>query len=142
MGKIDSFGSFINKAAVNFFPLACLFELTYRCNLSCKHCYVVSKKTKELSKLEVFAILRQLKDMRCLNLIFSGGEILTRKDFFAIAAYARKLNFNIILYTNGTLIDAKTADKIREMMASGEFLGEGFYPYFNEMMSKWSNKNS
>ena len=30
-----------------------------------------------------------------------------------------------------------TADKIREMMASGEFLGDWFYPYFNEMIEKW-----
>jgi len=37
-----------------------------------------------------------------------------------------------------------TADKIREMMATGneqratgEFLSEWFYPYFDEMMEKW-----
>jgi hypothetical protein len=30
-----------------------------------------------------------------------------------------------------------TADKIREMMAAGEFLDEWFYPYFDEMMEKW-----
>jgi hypothetical protein len=29
-----------------------------------------------------------------------------------------------------------TADKIREMMTSGEFLSEWFYPYFDEMMAK------
>lgn len=30
-----------------------------------------------------------------------------------------------------------TADKIREMMEAGEFLGKQFYPYFDEMMDKW-----
>jgi len=30
-----------------------------------------------------------------------------------------------------------TADKIREMMATDEFLSERFYPYFDEMMEKW-----
>ena len=30
-----------------------------------------------------------------------------------------------------------TADKIREMMAAGDFLDEWFYPYFDEMMEKW-----
>ncbi len=115
MGKADSYGVFLKKAADNFFPLVCLFELTFHCNLSCKHCYIVRKKTKELSRSEVFDILTQLKDMRCFNLVFSGGEIFTRKDFFDIASYARKLNFNIILYTNGTLIDKKIADRIREL---------------------------
>jgi hypothetical protein len=32
-----------------------------------------------------------------------------------------------------------TADKIREMMATGEFLSEWFYPYFEDMMEKWGN---
>ena len=31
-----------------------------------------------------------------------------------------------------------TADKIREMMATDEFLSEWFYPYFDEMVGKWS----
>lgn len=30
-----------------------------------------------------------------------------------------------------------TAEKIREMMAAGEFLGKRFYPYFDEMVEKW-----
>jgi len=31
-----------------------------------------------------------------------------------------------------------SADKIREMITSGEFLSEWFYPYLNEMLEKWS----
>jgi 8-oxo-dGTP diphosphatase len=30
-----------------------------------------------------------------------------------------------------------TTDKIREMMAAGEFLSEWFYPYFEEMAERW-----
>ena len=30
-----------------------------------------------------------------------------------------------------------SADKIREMMAAGEFVSEWFYPYFDEMVEKW-----
>lgn len=33
-----------------------------------------------------------------------------------------------------------TADKIREMMAAGEFLSERFYLYFDEMAEKWRAK--
>ena len=115
MDKISSYGIILKKVATNFVPLTCLFELTFNCNLSCKHCYVVRRKTEELSTMEVFNILEQLKNAGCLNLVFSGGEIFTRKDFFEIAAYARKLNFAINLYTNGTLIDDKVADKIRKL---------------------------
>ena len=30
-----------------------------------------------------------------------------------------------------------TADKIRDMMAAGEFLSEWFYPYFDDMVERW-----
>ena len=40
----------------------------------------------------------------------------------------------------GETCEAKwaTTDEIREMMKSGDFLGEYFYPYFEEMVEKWS----
>lgn len=44
-----------------------------------------------------------------------------------------------VRFQEGETCDAMwvTADKIREMMAAGEFLSEGFYPYFDEMMERW-----
>lgn len=35
-----------------------------------------------------------------------------------------------------------TADQIREMMKTGEFLSEWFYPYFDEMVEKWGRRNN
>ncbi|HOJ12546.1 MAG TPA: hypothetical protein PK733_18430 [Clostridiales bacterium] len=44
-----------------------------------------------------------------------------------------------VRFQEGETCDAMWAstDKIREMMASGEFLSEWFYPYFEEMVEKW-----
>jgi len=44
-----------------------------------------------------------------------------------------------VAYDGSEVCDAMwaTADKIREMMSSGEFLSEWFYPYLNEMFEKW-----
>lgn len=44
-----------------------------------------------------------------------------------------------IRFQEGETCDARwaSADEIREMMASGEFLSEWFYPYFDEMAEKW-----
>lgn len=44
-----------------------------------------------------------------------------------------------VRFQEGETCDAMwaTADKIREMMATGEFLSEWFYPYFDEMVEKW-----
>lgn len=99
----------------NFIPLHCLFELTYRCNLNCVHCYIVKNKKRELNKWKIFSILEQLKKANCIYLTLSGGEIFIRKDFFEIAEYARKLNFALRLFTNGTLITEEIVDKIKKL---------------------------
>jgi len=51
-------------------------------------------------------------------------------------------SINDICFQEGETCDAMwaTADKIREMMATGEFLSEWFYPYFDEMAEKWGSK--
>ncbi|MBU4342944.1 MAG: radical SAM protein [Candidatus Omnitrophica bacterium] len=105
----------IKKTAKKLIPIHCLFELTYNCNLSCVHCYVIKNEKKELNEREAFDILKQLKDAGCLYLTLSGGEIFVRKDFFEIAGYARKLNFALRLFTNGTLVNGKVADKIKAL---------------------------
>jgi radical SAM protein with 4Fe4S-binding SPASM domain len=95
------------------------WELTYRCNLRCTHCYVVkpgdpgfSAPGPELSTEECKDIIDQLAEENVLNIGFSGGEPLTRPDFFEIARYARSRRFAIRILTNGTLITPEIADKI------------------------------
>lgn len=104
----------LKKAKKKIIPLHSLIELTYKCNLRCVHCYVVKDYSKEeIDTTEIFSVLRQLKKLGCLYLTLSGGEILMRPDFFEIARYARKLNFGLRLFSNGTLIDEENADKIK-----------------------------
>jgi radical SAM protein with 4Fe4S-binding SPASM domain len=100
----------------NYIPISCLFELTYRCNLRCLHCYISKSKMQELTLQRIFAVLAQLKAAGCLFLALSGGEIFLRKDFFAIANRARDLNFALRLLTNATLIDESIAKKIKPLL--------------------------
>ncbi|MBM3252292.1 MAG: radical SAM protein [Candidatus Omnitrophica bacterium] len=103
-----------NSAKNKGFPLRVMFELTYRCNFFCRHCYVPLhyRKYKELKTKEIFSILEQLKDIGCFYLGFTGGEPFVRKDIFKILHHAKKLGFEIIIYTNGSLIDRKSADEL------------------------------
>lgn len=108
-----------DKAANNTIPLAVHFDLTYRCNLDCIHCYIseeyrkptlsdkkelVNENRKELETKEIFNILDQLKDAGTLFLTFSGGEIFLRSDILEILRYARDKRFSFSLLTNGTLL--------------------------------------
>lgn len=94
-----------------------MFELTYRCNFSCKHCYVPLsyQKGKELKTKEIFLILDQLADMGCFYLGFTGGEPFVRKDALDIFRYAKKKGFEVIIYSNGSLIDEKISEELSHL---------------------------
>ena len=80
------------------------FDLTYRCNERCIHCYLDHDDHGELTTAEVKGMLDQLAAAGTLFLIFSGGELLLRKDFFELLAYARALAFDVKLKTNAILL--------------------------------------
>jgi len=115
----DNFWQRIHQSAkVKGFPVRVMFELTYRCNFKCKHCYVPHEYQRsygELKTKEIFAILEQLKEAGCFYLGFTGGEPFMRKDALDIFRYAKKCGFEIIIYSNGSLIDAKTARVLGEL---------------------------
>ena len=93
-----------------------LLEVTGACNLRCGHCYRNGGNIgKDLSRREISGLLHELADMGCLYLILTGGEILERADFFSIAREARELGFALSLFTNGTLIDRRTARRIADL---------------------------
>jgi len=96
------------------------WELTYRCNEKCMHCYldVFSPNAVvpgELTTTECFRVIDQLAEMGTLNLTLSGGEILVRRDWFEIAEYARIKRFLLRLFTNGILIKPAVADRIASL---------------------------
>lgn len=95
-----------------------IWNLIRRCNLSCKHCYSISGDVDfpgELSFAQVCDVMDDLKQFRVPVLILSGGEPLMRRDIFDISARAKSLGFYVGLSSNGTLIDAATADRIRAL---------------------------
>jgi AdoMet-dependent heme synthase len=96
-------------------PLSVQFDLTYRCNERCVHCYLDHDDHGELTTAEVKSVLDQLASAGTLFLIFSGGELLLRKDLFEILDYARALGFDIKLKTNAILLGEREADRIRDL---------------------------
>ena len=101
------------------FPLKAMFEVTYRCNFQCIHCYVVrDKEKKELPTGEVKAVLDELRSNGCFHIGFTGGEPLMREDIFEILDYAKSGGFRISLLTNGFLINKKIAGRIASLGTS------------------------
>ena len=94
-------------------PLAVQFDLTYRCNERCVHCYLDHDDHGELSYEEIDRVLTEMAAAGVFNLTLSGGEPLLRADFFPIVERARALAFNVKLKTNGILIRKAEAARLR-----------------------------
>src|SRR5712672_3938440 len=85
-------------------PLSVHFDLTYRCNERCVHCYLDHEDHGEMTSSEIKGVLDQLAEAGVFFLTFSGGEVFLRRDFFEILEYARRLQFNVKVKTNAVMI--------------------------------------
>jgi len=104
------------------------WELTYRCNERCVHCYNpgaahlpnenVARNTNELSTEQVFNTLEKIAAGGVFILTLSGGEIMLRKDFYEIVAFARKLGMAVNIYTNGLRLDEESLAKLASLWPS------------------------
>ncbi len=99
-------------------PFEIVWNFTYQCNLRCKHCYEnAGHKRPELSTDEAKQVLDKLSKIAGIGLpalSFSGGEPLSRKDFFEIASYAKKRVGYVSIASNGTLITKDNAKRIKD----------------------------
>lgn len=91
-------------------PLSIELEITARCNLNCRHCYInlpsdnSPARAEELSLAELKALIDEAAALGSLWALITGGEPLLRKDFAEIYFYLKKKGFLINLYTNATLL--------------------------------------
>jgi len=89
------------------------------------------------------AALRESKEELGIDLDPRKGELFRRiiHDSFFVDVWVFEYDCPIegIRFQAGETCRAvwATADKIRDMMANGEFLGKGFYSYFDEMEARW-----
>jgi len=103
------------KALALGIPISAHLDITYRCNERCVHCYLDHDDHGEMTTAEVTDLLGQLADAGVFFLTLSGGEVLMRRDFFAIVECARYLLFNVKVKTNGVLIREPEAKRLRDL---------------------------
>ncbi len=95
-----------------------VWSSTKRCNLKCVHCYANSTgelDKDELTTAEAKVMIDDVGAMGVSALLFSGGEPLTRPDFFELATYATGKGIRVTISTNGTLITPDMAKKIKSL---------------------------
>lgn len=95
-------------------------ELTYRCNLHCRHCYTDPYNSKEffpheLTRAEIERLLGDMQDLGIIWLNLTGGDIFMHPEFFEIYESAYRRGFLLQLYTNGTLFTRSIIDRLEAM---------------------------
>lgn len=117
-----SYGTFSrnihDQAATRHRVIKAQLELTYRCNLHCRHCYTDPYNDsayfpRELTVTEIQRLLGEMRDAGIIWLNLTGGDIFMRPDFFDIYQAAVNHGFLLQLYTNGTLFTRAIIERLQ-----------------------------
>ena len=100
------------KAIQSTTPILGEFELTARCNLNCKMCYVLDANHRDLSTSEWLTIFQQATDAGLLFALLTGGELFLRSDFITLYNSLHDMGVRIALFTNGTHVPQNILDAL------------------------------
>lgn len=98
------------KAAQAGVPISGTFELTPRCNLQCRMCYVrmtpeeMKPIGRELTAREWISLGEQAAQSGMMFLLLTGGEPMLRQDFSEIYDAMSQMGLSISINTNGTML--------------------------------------
>ncbi len=80
-------------------------QITDRCNLKCRHCYIGEPSCHELFPGQVRKVLREFEEMQGLRVLITGGEPLLHAEFGAINSMLPDFLLRKVLFSNGLLIN-------------------------------------
>ncbi|WP_287152527.1 radical SAM protein [Candidatus Solincola tengchongensis] len=104
-----------------------MVEVTERCNLRCRHCYLGEAGEKDMDPDLLLRLLDDLDDIGGLRLMITGGEPVLYPHFQRLNRALAGRTFRPVLITNGTLIDGSLLSTLnfREIQFSLDGLEEG-----------------
>jgi radical SAM protein with 4Fe4S-binding SPASM domain len=79
-------------------------QITDKCNLRCKHCYIGGDGAHELSPERVRRVLAEFEEMQGLRVMITGGEPLLHSQFGEINEMLPDYAVRAVLFTNGILL--------------------------------------
>jgi pyrroloquinoline quinone biosynthesis protein E len=97
-------------------PLALLAEVTHRCPLTCFYCsnpLELERRDTELSTGEWCQVLTQAASLGILQVHFSGGEPMARRDLPELVHHAAELQLYTNVITSGVLLTEKAMGALR-----------------------------
>ncbi|KAF5298088.1 hypothetical protein FQR65_LT19624 [Abscondita terminalis] len=113
-------------------PLWLLAELTYRCPLQCPYCsnpLDYTQHKNELTTQQWCDVFDQARQLGAVQLGFSGGEPLVRRDLEQLVAHAHQQGFYTNLITSGMgLTEQRASDPlVNDALAGSKYAFEQKY---------------
>ena len=99
-------------------PIAVQFELTQRCNLRCCHCYLGGSVSSELPTDRWLELVTEVRNLGCMQVCLTGGEIGLRSGWLEIAERVRRDGMILGVLTNGTLMTEEELDTLAALRPS------------------------
>lgn len=137
-------------------PYVVSWNLTYRCNLACEHCYLDAGGKPEV-QTENFSDRSELTTEQCYKVvddierfapealtILTGGEPLLRRDILPIVRYATSRGLWVVVGTNGVSITENLAqvllkEGVRGLALSLDALDAKTHDGFRRVRGAWDN---
>jgi AdoMet-dependent heme synthase len=137
-------------------PYVISWNLTYRCNLACEHCYLDAggsplvrtenfSDRSELGTEDCFKVIDEIAAFapECLT-ILTGGEPLLRRDILDIVKRAADRGLWVVVGTNGVRISENVAQRLAEAGARGlslslDALDPDRHDRFRRVRGAWQN---
>jgi radical SAM protein with 4Fe4S-binding SPASM domain len=137
-------------------PYVISWNLTYRCNLACEHCYLDAGGKPQVED-ESFADRSELNTEQCYEVvdqiaafgpesvvILTGGEPLLRRDILEIIRYAAGKELWVVVGTNGVKVSATLAMRLKEEGVRGlalslDALDSSRHDAFRQVQGAWDN---
>lgn len=102
-------------------------QITKRCNLKCKHCFVGESLSIDLPLSKIERLLSEFEQLQGLRVLITGGEPVLHPEFDKINHFIKDLALRRILFTNGVFITEELLKKlnVHELQISLDGLKHG-----------------
>lgn len=111
-----------NKAPKDYLsaPFRIFYDITYKCNLRCKHCFTESgiQRNLELSLNEKLNLIKQAKELGVPKISIAGGEPFCSEDIYFFIEECNRNNINISITTNGTIFNKEMITQLNKLKIS------------------------
>lgn len=93
-------------------------EVTNRCNLLCSFCYAKANmrvnQESEISTNKIKELIISFSKKGGKGILFTGGECFLRDDIFQLLEHAKKQQLQVLVITNGTLINERNIHQLKD----------------------------